>query len=253
MAHGWLERFFPTEAGTSAAIINRLLRGRPEPRSYLEIGIAAGETLRSVNAHHVVGVDPYPGEFQVPENCTIHRMTSRDYFASLTNDVRFDVIFVDGLHLWQDCLEDTLSAFDHLANEGFVIIDDVYPAGPDEAVRASSYEEAVRIAATAGRDITSWMGDVWRVLFVLAHVRDTGLQWATLPIAHGRYHTILWRTGTTLSRLRDLIGTDVIKAGEIADLSAVGDFTREGMASMYRYRPYWRFLASQRGREMRSH
>lgn len=248
-----LENFLPEEAGSTASLVNRLLRRMPAPTTYVEIGVASGKTLLRVQADRVVGVDPSPEPFERPERCTLHLVASSTYFREMVSaDAPISVAFVDGLHLWETCLEDIISCFEHLKQGGYVIVDDVYPPGIGEAMRAETYEEAVRCADRAGLTIENWMGDVWRSIVALTGADVPGLRWATVPITRDRYHTIFWWGSKRRweGAMRDAISAgNQLRAGEL-DVGVVGDFSRSGMAPWYRYQPYWRFLLAQRLREV---
>jgi hypothetical protein len=225
----------------------------PPPTAYLEIGVASGKTLVRVGADRLIGVDPSPEPFVPPDHCSLHLIRSNDYFREMARaDAPFSVAFVDGLHLWEACLEDILGAFEHLARTGFVIVDDVYPPGVDEAVRAETFEEAARIARNAGHDITSWMGDVWRAVFLLTHANVPGLRWATIPITQDRFHTIFWFSQRRVPSvdMRGHLTEASLQSAATAPVTVIGDFTRRGMAGWYRYQPYWRFMLSLRFREL---
>ena len=248
------QRIIPTEAGSTSSLANRLLRRMPPPTTYLEVGVASGKTLVRVGADRLIGVDPSPEPFVRSDRCTLHQISSNDYFREMAHDeAPFSAAFVDGLHLWEACLEDILSAFEHLEPTGFVIVDDVYPPGLDEAVRAATFEEAARIARSAGQQITSWMGDVWRAIFLLTHAHVPGLRWATIPITQDRFHTVFWWSkGRVPSvEMRASLSEAQLQIAATAPVTSIGDFTRRGMARWYRYQPYWRFMLSLRWREYR--
>jgi len=209
----------------------------PSELSYLEIGVAAGETFTGVNAARRVGVDPAPAEFEVPQGGTLHRIPSREYFLGpvAQQDGPFDVVFVDGLHLWEEALEDTLSSFELLAAGGFVIVDDTYPFGRWEGERAESYAEAVANARRNGVEITPWMGDVWRTALLLTTVAPPELEWVTIPITAKRYHTVFWWSDNAIAgrSLRPAITESAVSETISTPIEVVGDYTWAGMADWY--------------------
>lgn len=111
-------------------------------RTYLEIGVQRGHVFRLVNVAHKVGVDPDP-----LSAATVHE-TSDAYFAGLDPAVRFDLIFIDGLHLSEQVERDVENALAHLSEGGVLVLHDCDP--PNETA--------------AGREMCSgfWCGDVWR-------------------------------------------------------------------------------------------
>ena len=69
-------------------------------RSYLEIGCGTCATLNAIRAARKIGVDPSPGG-------TV-RATSNEFFQ--TNTDKFDLIFIDGLHVREQVLLDAANA-----------------------------------------------------------------------------------------------------------------------------------------------
>src|SRR5437867_1023406 len=85
-----------------------------EAPSYLEIGVNRGETFRTVEAARKVGVDPNflfdTAAEAVPRRVTFHPVSSDRYFAGPHGGDRFNVIFLDGLHTFEQTLRDLLNA-----------------------------------------------------------------------------------------------------------------------------------------------
>lgn len=111
-------------------------------KSYLEIGVQAGHVFNGVFVQRKVGVDPDP------ESAATVIATSDDYFQTLPEDVKFDLIFIDGLHLAEQVERDVESAIRHIAPRGFIALHDCDP--PSEAA--------------GGREMCPgvWCGDVWK-------------------------------------------------------------------------------------------
>jgi len=109
-------------------------------RSYLEIGCFQDECFSRIEAPRKVGVDPARGG-------TI-RATSRHFFA--TNADRFDLVFIDGLHLREQVLEDVRHALATLTPRGVVVLHDCLPVTCVAQYRRQSQK--------------TWNGDVWKAL-----------------------------------------------------------------------------------------
>ena len=86
-------------------------------QTYLEIGLADGKNLESVIAPHKVGIDPSPA------SPATHRMTSDAFFA--VNKETFDIVFVDGLHLYEQALKDVENALACLNPGGVIVMHDL--------------------------------------------------------------------------------------------------------------------------------
>ncbi|WP_319467863.1 class I SAM-dependent methyltransferase [uncultured Pseudodesulfovibrio sp.] len=124
-------------------------------KRYLEIGIREGEVLSQVRTPVRVGVDPRPLIERLDpqlqsglDGVQIHPCESDVFFAK--NTERFDIVFVDGLHLYEQAIKDILNAFNVLSAGGFVVVHDLLPG----------------TAAEGSRQVKpgAWNGDVWKVM-----------------------------------------------------------------------------------------
>lgn len=109
-------------------------------RFYLEIGCRDDECFAQVQAPHRVGVDPVSGG-------TV-RATSDAFFADNTD--RFDFVFIDGLHLYEQVMRDIRNSLAVLNPDGVIALHDCLPTHC-----VAQYREQ------ASRD---WNGDVWKAV-----------------------------------------------------------------------------------------
>ncbi len=174
-------------------VIARLLSRFDQPR-YLEIGVNRGQTFHRVRAAEMVAVDPdflFDHEAAAAERprATYHQVTSDEYFGSIIGDDElFDVIFVDGLHTFDQTLRDLLNALEHLAPRGVLVIDDVRPPFYDASLR--DHDTAVRVRDLTGQDKPVWMGDVYRLIWFI----DSFLQHLTYrTISNNHGQAVVWR------------------------------------------------------------
>lgn len=127
-------------------VINKLIKDN-DYQTYLEIG-AYGNNFNQIECKQKVGVDLREC------NDVTHNMKSDKFFVELEGDVKFDLIFVDGDHLFGQALRDVINALDHLNEGGTLVIHDVLP--PNEA-----YQGQTKSAA-------GWCGKVWQVMLWVA-------------------------------------------------------------------------------------
>ena len=122
-------------------IINFLLSLNQKDTSYLEIGVRNPED----NYNHIKAETKYnvgPG-IEFKENPVDFKMTSDDFFQKLdkneilSNDIKFDVIFIDGLHLAPQVDKDIKNAINYIKNDGFIVLHDCNP--PTEWHARESY------------------------------------------------------------------------------------------------------------------
>ena len=105
-------------------IINHLIK-RYGFESYLEIGVSNPRwCFNMVSCRDKDGVDP---GFEFDNNPANYKMTSDEFFKSIPNDKKWDVIFIDGLHLAQQVIKDVYNALDHLNEGGFILMHDCNP------------------------------------------------------------------------------------------------------------------------------
>jgi len=132
-------------------VINHFVRTRGY-RHYLEIGVSTGKSMARVRCAFRTGVDPAPRV--EPAGFALHRVTSDQFFASSTE--RFDIVFVDGLHLAEQVFADIVHALAALRAGGVVLVDDCNPR--DERAQ----ERDLDLARLGG-----WTGDVWKAVAFL--------------------------------------------------------------------------------------
>tara|TARA_B110000503_G_C7139446_1_gene410258 strand:+ start:77 stop:799 length:723 start_codon:yes stop_codon:yes gene_type:complete len=108
---------------------------------YLEIGVCTNEVFNAIGlkSANKVGVDPQRGG--------THRMTSDDFFKTCKE--KFDVIFIDGLHHYEQCKRDCLNSVNSLTEKGIIIFHDFLPR--------NFLEENIPPKQK------TWSGDVWKV------------------------------------------------------------------------------------------
>jgi hypothetical protein len=126
----------------------------------LEIGCASNDCFDSVIAKTKVGVDPERGG--------THRLTSDEFFSKI-GAKKFDIVFIDGLHIYEQVRRDVINALKHVNAGGWIAIHDMFPRNWLE-------EHVPRISAI-------WLGDVWKVAFELAQSPD--LDFKILSIDYG--------------------------------------------------------------------
>lgn len=115
-----------------------------------------------MHALNKVGVDPAAGG-------TV-RATSDEFFAR--NQSNFDVVFVDGLHTYEQVRKDVINSIKWLNNGGYVALHDLLPR--------NWIEHHTPDLTKAG---DSWTGDVWKVAFELAQTE--GIEFKIVKIDFG--------------------------------------------------------------------
>ena len=120
-------------------IINKIIIKR-NYTSYLEIGCFKDETFNQINIKKKIGVDPVSGGNL--------RMTSDQFFKD--NKEKFDLIFIDGLHVYEQVIKDIFNSIKVLKENGIILVHDCLP-------RKLWYQTPTRMSDT-------WNGDVWKAI-----------------------------------------------------------------------------------------
>ena len=117
-------------------------------KKYLEIGCDQNQLFSRINIQNKVGVDPASGGNV--------RETSDNFFEK--NKDMFDIIFIDGLHIYEQVKKDILNSIKYLNDEGVILIHDCLPD--------SMAKQAVP------RYKMQWNGDVWKAIVDLRQNAD---------------------------------------------------------------------------------
>ena len=144
------------------ALINYIICHHPlgTNLNYLEIGTASNLTFNSIPIIDKTGVDPDMGGNV--------RLTSDDFFKS--QDKNFDLIFIDGLHTYEQVKKDFINSLKVINKGGIIILDDMIPKNWRE-------QQTPRVQS-------EWTGDVWKLLFDLNKL--DGINYKIILIDNGQ-------------------------------------------------------------------
>ena len=149
-------------------IINSLIQ-KNGFKTYLEIGVEDGFCFFKINCQTKVGLDP-----DVNSKATLF-LTSDDFFKS--NQDKFDIIFIDGLHHADQVEKDILNSLKVLSEHGIIVVHDCLPTSKE-------IQEVPR-----SQDV--WTGDTWKAFLKIrknsnleTYVVDT--DWGCGLIKHGK-------------------------------------------------------------------
>lgn len=162
---------------TKIDIIQNIIN-KKQARTYLEIGVHKGHTFLRIRAKHKIAVDPYylisarkkiSWAFKNPCNflAKYYRLPSDEFFARERFSKGLDVVFVDGLHSYQQALKDVNNSLLHLNENGVIIMDDCNPPNEAAAYPADSLDHAASLNLPGWTG--EWCGDVWKTI---CHLRS---------------------------------------------------------------------------------
>ena len=120
-------------------IIQKIIK-KKNFKSYLEIGCDNDENFSQINIENKIGVDPLKGG-------TL-RMTSDEFFKK--NQIKFDIIFLDGMHTYEQTIKDIDNSIKFLNKNGIILVHDCLPKKIWNQVVPRMYGH--------------WNGDVWKAI-----------------------------------------------------------------------------------------
>ena len=120
-------------------IIKKIIKNN-NYKSYLEIGCDNDENFSQISIDKKIGVDPLKGG-------TL-RMTSDEFFSN--NKISFDVIFLDGLHTYEQTIKDIKNSLKFLNDNGVILVHDCLPKKIWNQIVPRLYGH--------------WNGDVWKAI-----------------------------------------------------------------------------------------
>jgi hypothetical protein len=135
-----------------------------KPASYVEIGVMSGESLKLASPPTLaLGIDPAPIADQAWRTSTrIVPLTSTEFFArhdlaALLGMPHFSLAFIDGLHLFEQAIEDLYHLERYAAPDSLIAVHDTVPLDEE----------------TSGRQRRHMFhtGDVWKLIPFLACCR----------------------------------------------------------------------------------
>jgi len=125
-------------------IINHLIN-KYQYKKYLEIGVGEGNTFNNVEIENKTGVDPNS------KSSSIHTITSDEFFDK--NTEKFDIIFIDGLHLDYQVDKDIINSISRLNTSGSIVLHDCNPPTKEHG--------------TEKWILSAWNGTVWKSIVKL--------------------------------------------------------------------------------------
>lgn len=165
-------------------------------RRYLEIGVDRGTTFAQVNLAEKVGVDPcfrFDADSLRSDRVQLLEMPSDRFFsAHPAAGTPFDVIFLDGLHTFEQTFRDFCASQACAHDKTIWVIDDVLPRDVYSSLRTPDDALHFRRSQTGG-DSLAWHGDVYKVVVAL-HDFFPSLSYCTV-VDGGNAQTVVTRAG----------------------------------------------------------
>ena len=120
-------------------LINKIIN-KNKFTSYLEIGCDDNTCFDRISIKNKIGVDPVSGGNL--------RITSDNFF--IDNKKKFDLIFIDGLHTYEQVKKDISNSINSLNDNGYILVHDCLPS-------RISHQAIPRYKGY-------WNGEVWKAI-----------------------------------------------------------------------------------------
>ncbi len=175
-------------------------------KTYLEIGVFQGTTFLQIDVPYKIGVDPqfqFDTEVFTREGTVFYNETSDTFFENFAQrsqnlqelyhgkPFKFDVIFIDGLHTFEQTLRDFENTIPYSHEKTVWIFDDTVPSNHLSALSSQDKNEAWKKCAGLSKE-AAWHGDVFKAIFAI-HDAYPEFSYCT-QLDNGNPQTILWRT-----------------------------------------------------------
>jgi len=143
-------------------VINYLLsKSNRAETFYLEIGVRNPDhNFNKVIADTKYSVDP---GVEFADNPVDFKLTSDDFFEQLDQNkilsaaIKFDVIFIDGLHISTQVERDISNSLRYVTDEGFLVLHDCNPPTEYHAREDRTY--------TLSPALETWTGTTWKAFY----------------------------------------------------------------------------------------
>ncbi|WP_299153953.1 class I SAM-dependent methyltransferase [uncultured Tateyamaria sp.] len=228
----------PQDPAQSSRLLNRIA-DHFGFTDYLEVGVQLGITFKAIEVSYRDAVDPN-FLFETPEfESDIVRffpMTSDAYFSGPC-DKTYDLIFLDGLHTFEQCFRDLCAALQVLNDGGVIVIDDTVPG--DFFSSLATQDLAIAAREEHGLKGSAWTGDVFKIIPVI-HNFFPNLRYLTLHDPENpayKPNTVLWRAKRNDFNPAEMSLTEVENLGYF-DLSSIRELFKfveyeEGLSILF--------------------
>lgn len=139
---------------TRSQLINTIIR-KHGYKTYLEIGVNTprqpGYNWKNIDISLKHGVDP------AEKVNAMFKMTSDEFFARHVS-MKYDIIFVDGLHIFDQAYRDIMNSLKWLTEGGTIVVHDCNPLS--ESTQHPIHTPGI------------WLGDVWKAILKLRMERS---------------------------------------------------------------------------------
>jgi len=147
---------------------------KKKAKNYLEVGVSNGACFFNIAVKNKTAVDPafvFGAKVKwkhkliaFPRRIQYYDVTSDQFFEKQAKE-KYDVVFLDGLHTYEQTYKDVVNALRFLKNDGIIVLHDCNPMNEYSAWPAKSREHMDEMFGDKwGHE---WNGDVWKTIVKL--------------------------------------------------------------------------------------
>ncbi|MFN9710772.1 MAG: class I SAM-dependent methyltransferase [Bacteroidota bacterium] len=136
---------------------------------YLEIGVRNPDhNFNKIKCRHKLSVDPglefkaNPVKYQLTSDVFFHKFFHNE--LDVSSDIKFDIIFIDGLHQSYQLERDILNTLSCISDVGFIVLHDCNP------ISEYHTRENFNDKLSPARD--NWNGTSWKAFYKFRHRSD---------------------------------------------------------------------------------
>lgn len=147
-------------------------------KCYLEIGVKKGKCFLQIKAPIKIAIDP---KMLISKKKKFFSLVKEKYYV-ISSDEFFrmepkiltkhglDIVFIDGLHTYQQSLKDVLNALKYLNVNGVIVMHDCNPESEAMAYPGNSFEDIKDLNLPGYEGL--WCGAVWKTIVHLSSIRN---------------------------------------------------------------------------------
>jgi len=164
--------------------------------NYLEIGVFTGKVFNNLNfSGKKIAVDPF---FQFDKKqftnsqTSFYECTSDFFFEHFIEDIKFDMVYLDGLHTYEQTFADLCNVLNFCKPETFILLDDIYPIDEFSSLRSQDLCYKQRMMHNINHDNpAAWHGDTYKILYLINHYLRS-YDYATI-MGSGNPQAVIWK------------------------------------------------------------
>lgn len=162
--------------------------------SYLEIGVQTGRTFNALDFEQMDAVDPrflFDYRAKATDSRRFFETTSDNFFLGESVRDSYDLIFIDGLHTYDQTYRDFCHSVSRSSCRSLIVIDDVFPCDRFAVKRSQAECISLRRSKAPNSPFKAhWQGDVYKMIVLLA-LFHKNFNYATISDGEN-YQTVVW-------------------------------------------------------------